>query len=114
MDLFVGVTDGDWYQLLAGQPQLDEVNFWQPGGNVQFKALSPGELFLFKLHSPNNFIVGGGVFAHASLLPASLAWESFGIGNGATTIVEMRARIEKYRRQPAGYRSITPTRRLRL
>jgi len=102
MDLFVGVTDGDWYELLANQPALDEVNFWQPGGNHQFKALSPGELFLFKLHSPLNFIVGGGVFAHSSLLPASLAWESFGIGNGATTIVEMRARIEKYRkRRPA-------------
>ena len=101
MDLFVGVTDGDWYELLASTPGLDEVNFWQPGGNVQFKALSPGELFLFKLHSPDNFIVGGGVFAAASLLPVSLAWESFGIGNGATTIVEMRARIEKYRRQPA-------------
>jgi putative restriction endonuclease len=66
MDLFVGVTDGDWYELLANQPGLDEVNFWQPGGNHQFKALSPGELFLFKLHSPLNFIVGGGVFAHAS------------------------------------------------
>ena len=45
--------------------------------------------------------MGGGVFAHASLLPVSLAWDSFGIKNGATTIVEMRARIEKYRRQPA-------------
>ena len=101
MGLFVGVTDGDWYELLARQPGLDEVNFWQPGGNIQFKALSPGELFLFKLHSPDNFIVGGGVFAHASLLPVSLAWDSFGIKNGATTIVEMRARIEKYRRQPA-------------
>jgi putative restriction endonuclease len=101
MDLFVGVTDGDWYELLAKTPGLDEVNFWQPGGNQQFKALSPGELFLFKLHSPDNFIVGGGVFAAASLLPVSLAWESFGIKNGATTIVEMRARIEKYRRQPA-------------
>ena len=31
MDLFVGVTDGDWYELLADQPALDEVNFWQPG-----------------------------------------------------------------------------------
>ena len=101
MDLFVGVTDGDWYELLASTPGLDEVNFWQPGGSQQFKALSPGELFLFKLHSPDNFIVGGGVFAAASLLPVSLAWESFGIKNGATTIVEMRARIEKYRRQPA-------------
>ena len=94
MDLFVGVTDGDWYELLANQPGLDEVNFWQPGGNHQFKALKPGELFLFKLHSPRHFIVGGGVFAHASLLPLSLAWESFGISNGADTLIEMRRRID--------------------
>jgi hypothetical protein len=30
---FVGVTDGDWYELLAAQAHLDEVNFWQPGGH---------------------------------------------------------------------------------
>lgn len=102
MKLFVGITDWDWYELLASRPELDEVNFWQPGGNHQFKALKPGELFLFKLHSPNNFIVGGGVFAHSTLLPASVAWESFGLGNGATTLPEMRARIENYRkRRPA-------------
>ncbi|TMB25813.1 MAG: hypothetical protein E6J62_21095 [Deltaproteobacteria bacterium] len=75
MRLFVGITDGDWYELLAGQPQLEEVNFWQPGGNRLFKSLAPGELFLFKLHSPDDFVVGGGVFAHSSLLPVSLAWE---------------------------------------
>lgn len=99
MRLFVGVTDGDWFELLAAQPRLDDVNFWQPGGNRQFKALDPGELFLFKLHSPADFIAGGGVFAHATLLPLSLAWDSFGISNGARTLVDMRARVEKYRRQ---------------
>ena len=52
--------------LLASQPGLDEVNFWQPGSNTQFRALSPGELLLFKLHSPDNFIVGGGVFGLAA------------------------------------------------
>ena len=46
-------------------------------------------------------IVGGGIFAHASLLPVSLAWESFEIGNGATSLIEMRRRVEKYRRHPA-------------
>jgi len=85
MRLFVGITDGDWYELLAGQPQLEEVNFWQPGGNRLFKSLAPGELFLFKLHSPDDFVVGGGVFAHSSLLPVSLAWETFRMGNGART-----------------------------
>lgn len=29
---FVGVTDNDWFAFLAQQPDIDEVNFWQPGG----------------------------------------------------------------------------------
>ena len=60
MKAFVGITDRDWFELLSSLPQLDEVNFWQPSGKQQFRALAPGELFLFKLHSPDNFIVGGG------------------------------------------------------
>ncbi len=27
---FVGVTDNDWFAFLAQQPEIDEVNFWQP------------------------------------------------------------------------------------
>jgi HNH endonuclease len=98
--IHVGVTDFDWYELLASQPHLEEVNFWQPGGSKVFRALEPGELFLFKLHAPRNKIVGGGWFAHATLLPVSLAWDCFGIANGATTLAEMRTRIERYRKTP--------------
>jgi putative restriction endonuclease len=56
-------------QFLSSRGRLEEVNFWQPGGHTIFMALQPGELFLFKLHSPRNFIVGGGVFAHSDILP---------------------------------------------
>src|ERR1051325_1877575 len=97
---YVGVTDSDWYRYLSSRPALTEVNFWQPGGQTQFKALSPGDLFLFKLHSPNNYVVGGGFFAASSLLPVSLAWETFGPMNGVASLAEMRRRIEKYRREP--------------
>ena len=41
MRAFVAVTDKDWYQFLAGRPDLDEVNFWQPGGNRVFQTLKP-------------------------------------------------------------------------
>jgi putative restriction endonuclease len=99
MRAFVAITDRDWFDLLRSQPQLEEVNFWQPSGTHKFHALEPGELFLFKLHSPDNYIVGGGLFAHFSLLPISLAWESFGISNGAQNLFEMRHRVEKYRRK---------------
>ncbi|HEX5043776.1 MAG TPA: HNH endonuclease [Candidatus Polarisedimenticolaceae bacterium] len=108
MKLWVGVTDGDWYELLASQPTLEEVNFWQPGGGQEFKALAPGALFLFKLHSPRNFVVGGGVFAHWSRLPLSLAWETFGIANGATSLSEMRRRVGKYRRGATDDREDSP------
>jgi len=70
--LYVAITDYDWFSYLRALPNPSEVNFWQPGGRQVFSALQPGELLLFKLHSPKNFIVGGGVFAHATLLPASL------------------------------------------
>ncbi len=99
MQAYVGITDRDWFDLLRSLPQPDEVNFWQPSGNRQFKALNPGELFLFKLHSPHDYIVGGGLYAHSSLLPISLAWESFGVSNGARNLSEMRTLVAKHQRQ---------------
>jgi putative restriction endonuclease len=96
---FVAITDGDWFELLSGLPKVEEVNFWQPSGSRVFGALDRGELFLFKLHSPRNYIVGGGLFAHSTLLPISLAWETFGIANGASDLEQMRTRVERYRRQ---------------
>ena len=90
--------------MLRQQPNLTEVNFWAPSA-ANFRALQPGELFLFKLHAPRNFIVGGGIFAYANALPCSLAWEAFGEANGARSAQEMRARIARYRRADPGDRS---------
>jgi putative restriction endonuclease len=104
MHTYIAITDPSWHRFLAARPHLDELNFWQPGGSRAFKALSPGEPFLFKLHSPHNFIVGGGFFAHFTRVPASLAWEAFGEKNGAATYEEMRRRIGKYRRAELGLR----------
>lgn len=95
--IVIAVTDGGWFESLRRQPNLGEVNFWAPSA-AKFSALRPGELFLFKLHAPHNFIVGGGIFAHANTLPCSLAWDSFGIANGAYSALEMRKRIAKYRK----------------
>jgi putative restriction endonuclease len=98
--LYVGITDSEWFKCLRAQPGLEEANFWQPGGRSRFRVLQPGELFLFKLHSPLNFIVGGGVFAHDEILPISLAWRAFGVSNGAASLQEMRERVGKYRSVP--------------
>lgn len=101
MNLYVGVTDNKWFRFLRSRPDLDEVNFWQPGGNREFRRLVVGEPFLFRLHAPEYAIAGGGFFVHASICPLSLAWEAFGEKNGAGTFEEMRALIESYRRQVA-------------
>jgi len=98
MKLYVGITDNDWYQFLSRRRGLDEVNFWQPSGSRTFRVLQPGEPFLFKLHSPDNFVVGGGFLARYSQLPVELAWDAFGENNGAASLEEMRLRIAKYRR----------------
>jgi putative restriction endonuclease len=100
MNFFVAVTDYDWFQLHASKPCVAEVNFWRPSPEASFKALSAGEILLFKLHSPRNFIVGGGFFTRFVQLPISLAWDSFGEGNGVRSLSEMRERIAKYRRVP--------------
>ena len=98
MKSFIGVTDTDWFRFLSSLPDVDEINFWQPSGSSVFRALNPGEPFLFKLHSSLNYIVGCGFFAHSTILPISLAWKAFGLKNGASSLIEMRNRLEKYRR----------------
>lgn len=95
--LVVAVTDDDWFEMLRRKPNLTEVNFWSPTPK-NFRALQQGEFFLFKLHAPRNVIVGGGIFAYASTLPCSLAWEVFGEANGARSGREMRMHIAKYRK----------------
>jgi putative restriction endonuclease len=95
---FVGITDFDWFKYLSGLPGIDEVNFWQPGGRQHFRTLSPSEPFFFKLPYPHHRIVGGGFFAHSTILPVSLAWDAFGEKNGAGSFEEMRRLIEKHRR----------------
>lgn len=98
--IFVGVTHKPWFDFLAGI-KSDEVNFWQPSGSGEFKALQPGDLFLFKLKGKDAAIAGGGVFGHASLAPLSLAWEAFGQKNGNLSLTEMRSTIVALRREAA-------------
>jgi putative restriction endonuclease len=95
---YVGVTDPRLYRFLRSRPHFEEVNFWQPSGSRRFRALEPGEPFLFKLHSPDDFVVGGGFFAASAILPVSLAWEIFGERNGSLSLGEMRRQIGRYRR----------------
>lgn len=93
---FIGVTDGQWAAKLRTTGQT-EANFWAPSGKHLFRSLKPGEPFLFKTHYPDNRIVGGGFFEHATRLRASEAWEFMGAGNGVSSFDELVARVHHYR-----------------
>lgn len=97
MRAYVAVTDPRLYRFLRARPHFEEINFWRPSGSREFRALEPGEPFLFKLHSPDDYIVGGGFFAASAILPVDLAWEIFGERNGALSLGEMRRQIGRYR-----------------
>jgi hypothetical protein len=38
---FVGITDRDWFDFLSRLNGLDEVNFWQPSGQLHFDHIIP-------------------------------------------------------------------------
>lgn len=107
MKAFVGVTDIDWYrQLSSTSLRHEEVNFWFPSPRQGFKALSPGQAFIFKTHvdrrSPalSNRLVGVGYFSGYARLRISEAWRLLGTANGVDSEAELRTRIEKYRKVP--------------
>jgi putative restriction endonuclease len=97
---FVGITDDDWFHFLA-ERKADEVNFWRPGAQANWGPIPEGAPFLFKLHSPNNYIVGGGYFVKHTVLPLSLAWLAYETGNGVKNLMELRTAIAHYKRMRA-------------
>ena len=96
MKFYLGVTDNNWFNFLAHN-EPEEVNFWRPNSTMNFKAIREGAPFLFKLKAPHNFVVGGGFFVRHSILPLSLAWEAFGVKNGAATYDRFRQLIMNLR-----------------
>ena len=88
VNLAVGVTNNSWFNFVSQQHNLPEVNFWSNSTN-NIKAIRPGELFLFKLKSPNNIIAGGGIYSHSLALPVRMAWDIFGKANGAGSLMDL-------------------------
>lgn len=98
MKLYIGITDDRWFEYLSSRvPVPEEVNFWRPKSQNQFGVLQQGELFLFKLHAPRNFIVGGAVFLRHHLLPIRIVWDTFLQNNGVDDFATFRQRIIEYR-----------------
>jgi putative restriction endonuclease len=97
VNLHVYPTDRSWFDFLSRRSDVDEVNFWLPGGSRVWRSLAPGELLLFRLKSPVNKIAGGGMFVHFSIYPLGLAWEAFGTKNGTDTFDEFRSKIARFK-----------------
>jgi len=93
---YVANTHHDWFDFLAQRRVWDEVNFWNPSAYYAFRG-APGSPFFFRLKSPRNMIGGFGIVARFDRLPEWLAWECFGQGNGAETIVEFQTRLRLLR-----------------
>ena len=77
MRLWVGITNNEWFRFLAAKGSREEINFWRPTPQPYRQDFYPGMPFLFKLHAPEEFIVGGGFFLRFVPVPLSLAWAAF-------------------------------------
>jgi putative restriction endonuclease len=102
MKFYIGVTDVDWYNFLSKRDNED-INFWQPGGNSNFKVINQGAPFLFKLKSPYNAIAGIGFFSSHSILPLDVAWNIFEERNGLTSFFLFKKKITNYRNSENSY-----------
>jgi putative restriction endonuclease len=97
MKLYVGITDSEWFRYLRST-HADEMNFWRPRATSQFKALEPGELFLFKSKYPYHRIIGGAFFVRHTTLSLDLAWKAFGTANGTDSLEKLRRMIQGHRK----------------
>jgi HNH endonuclease len=96
VSLFVANTDSNWFDFLSSLDQATEINFWQPSGKA-FHAIEPGELLAFRLKAPRNQIGGFGVLSSSSILPLQMAWDTFGVFNGAPTYDALEVAIASLR-----------------
>lgn len=100
----VANTDPRWFEHFRPSDQLrlvDEVNFWRPSAQSQFRALQPGEPLFFRLKSPVDAVAGFGFLAVAMSMSVDMAWEFFGEKNGDPSKERFRARIISYRDRSA-------------
>lgn len=98
MKAFVANTDPEWWEGLRRlDSRFDEVCFWRPSADVGFRAVRPGEPFLFKLKAPRSEIAGFGFFSYATALSASVMWRLFRDRTGAGRETEAMERLHRMR-----------------
>ena len=100
--LVVAVTDREWFDHLRTKLALSEANFWSPSG-AAFRALEPGELFLFKLIIRPDSAVPSNTSTHFSeavrdvgfpeCFPCQRASERLSVSKHATTADRVIRRV---------------------
>ena len=91
----IGLTDHDWFTFLREGPIHREVNFWTPTP-WGVSSLRDGDHFYFLLKAPVRKVGGYGRFAAYEEMPASEAWNRYGLTNGVTDLTNLIARTMKY------------------
>lgn len=97
MRVYLYPTMQEWFDYLATRPDLDEVNFWRPGGVQPFRGLEPGDLFLFRTKAPTVAIGGFAFYRHFSFASVEEAWSLFGEKNGAATFGRFLSLIARHK-----------------
>jgi putative restriction endonuclease len=97
MNFYLGATDLSWFNYLKNR-NVDDVNFWQPSGVWNYKGLSQGAPFLFKLKKPYHSIGGIGFYLSFTHLPINVTWDVFEQKNGCETFQDFKQVIKKYRK----------------
>jgi putative restriction endonuclease len=91
----VGLTDQDWFEFLREHEYSEGVNFWTPTP-WSIRRLQPGDEWHFLLKSPLRKLGGYGVFQEYRELSIQDAWQTYGIGNGVSTMAELVSRSKMY------------------
>ena len=91
----IGLTDHDWFTFLCEGPIHREVNFWTPTP-WGVSSLHDGDHFYFLLKAPIRKVGGYGRFTAYAEMPASEAWNRYGLTNGVTDLTNLVVRTMKY------------------
>ena len=102
----MGLVERRWVERLRPHPP-DDAALWTAAGRG-FRALAPGDPYLFKLHAPDHAIVGGAFYAGAPTLPVSLLWMAFGERCGAADARDLLGRVDRALRRSGGPRDADP------
>ena len=90
--IYLAVTDNSWFQFLREkQESLSLVNFWKP--SAKHINILPGYYWYFVLKGKEPRRIGGyGKIKDYRIMPIREAWDSFGIGNGVSSLRELESK----------------------